>query len=180
MQWGSFMMEDIIIEEKKMKAMLMAAAGLLMFVASILLWIIGMNEKIMLYCIFGVILSIVFGIGFLILLSLTFESKPLLTITIDGIIDNSSAGSSVNIGFQDIERFCIVSLYGKNVIGVIPKDEKTFIDKLSTVKQMTAKSKVSKNCPPFFIRVERAKDMSLEDIFTLLKKRLDDYSCLYD
>lgn len=173
-------MEKIVIEERQSKAILMAIAALILLIVSMVLWINGMREKRILYWVPGFIATISFGIYFLVLLTRTLERKPLLTITFDGIIDSSSAGSVGYIAFQDIECFNIISLYGKKVIGVIPKDEEAFIDKLSPVKQGIARSNQNIKCPPFSIRVDRAKDMSLEDIFTLLKKRLDDYSCLYD
>ncbi len=173
-------MEEIIIEETKWKAILAAFAGFLMVSGSAALFILGMKAKAAFFWAAGFIGIIFFGIYFLILLTRTFESKALLTITFDGIIDNSSKSSAGYISFQDIERFCIVSLYGKKVIGIILKEESLLLGKLSPVKQAIAKSNINMKCPPFSIRADRARDMSLEDIFTLLKKRLDDYSSLYD
>ena len=173
-------MEKIVIEERQSKAIMIATVGLLLLLVSAAIWIFGIKEKIILFGIIGFIATIFCGIRFLGLLMVTFQRKPLLTITFDGIVDSSSASSVGYIAYQDIAHFCIVHLYGQKVIGVIPKDEEAFIDKLSPLIQEIAKTNINMKNPPFTIRVDRAKDMSLEDIFTLLKKRLDDYSCLYD
>lgn len=173
-------MEEIVIEKKKRKDMLKAAGGSLLVLASVALFSYGFRQKVTICWTVGIFAILFFGVYFLILLSRTLESTPLLTITFDGITDCSSKSSVGFISFQDIEEFSIISLYGKKVIGIIPKDEKEFINKLSPVKQVIAKSNVNMYFPPYSIRADRAKDMSLEDIFTLLKKRLDDYSCLYD
>jgi len=172
--------EKIVIEERQSKAIMIATVGLLMLLVSIVFWIFGLKEKIIVFGIIGFLATVFCGIRFLVLLMKTLQRKPLLTITFDGIVDSSSASSVGYIAYQDIARFCIVNLYGQEAIGVIPKDEETFIDKLSPLMQEVAKSNINSKNPPFSIRVDRAKDMSLEDIFTLLKKRLDDYSCLYD
>ncbi|NLZ80658.1 MAG: hypothetical protein GX913_02465 [Clostridiales bacterium] len=173
-------MEEIVIEKKKLKAMLKVAGGSLLVFASVMLFSYGLRQKIVIYWIMGLIAILFFGILFLNLLSGSLEMKPLLTITFDGIIDSSSKSSVGFISYQDIEEFCIIRLYGRKVIGIIPKDENDFINKLSPVKQVIAKSNVNMKFSPCTIRADRAKDMSLEDIFTLLKKRLDDYRCLYD
>lgn len=173
-------MEKIVIEERQSKAMRIAMIGFLCLISSVAVWIFGLKENRIIVRSIGFLATGFCGIRFLILLSLTFQRKPLLTITFDGIIDSSSTSSVGYIAFQDIERFYIVNLSGKDVIGVIPKDEEAFVDKLSPIKQGIARSNISTKLPPFTIRADKAKDMSLEDVFTLLKKRLEDYSCLYD
>jgi hypothetical protein len=170
-------MEKIVIEERQSGAMRLTAAGLLMLIVSIAIWYLGMKEKRILIWLIGFLSSVFFGIRFLILLGRTLESKPLITITFDGIIDSSSGSSVGYIPFQDIDHFIIME---QKEIGIIPKDIEQFINKLSPMKQKVALVNVKAKNPPLILRADRAKDMSLEDIFTLLKKRLDDYRSLYD
>lgn len=177
---GRFFVEKIVIEEKQSKTIKLMSIGLLLLIISVIVWILGMKANRILLWMAGLLSMIISSIGFLIYLGRALQRKPLLTITFDGIIDSTSGSSVGYIPFQDIERFCIVNNMGQKVIGVIPKDEKFFTDKLSPIKQKIAKSNIDNQAPPFTIRVDKAKDMSLEDIFTLLTKRLSDYSSLYD
>ncbi len=173
-------MEKIVIEAKQSKTIKLMLFGLLVLIISVIAWVLGMREKKVLQLMLGLLSMLVSGIAFLIYLGRALQRKPLLTITFDGIIDSSSGSSVGYIPFQDIERFCIINNMGQKVIGVVPKDEQFFMDKLSPMKQRIAKSNIGNQNPPFTIRVDKAKDMSLEDIFTLLTKRLNDYSSLYD
>ncbi|WFR57656.1 hypothetical protein QA584_00840 [Anaerocolumna sp. AGMB13025] len=173
-------MEKIVIEERQSKTIKLMSIGLLLLILSVIIWIIGMRERKTLLWITGLLSMIISGIGFLIYLGRALQRKPLLTITFDGIIDSSDRSSIGYIPFQDIEKFCIINNMGQRVIGVIPKDEPLFLDKLSPIKQKIAKCNIDNQHPPLTIHVEKAKDMSLEDIFTLLNKRLNDYSSLYD
>ncbi|MGB8452014.1 MAG: STM3941 family protein [Anaerocolumna sp.] len=173
-------MEKIVIEEKQSKTVKLMFLGLLLLILSVIVWILGMRERRTLVWMTGLVSMFISGIGFLIYLGRALQRKPLLTITFDGIIDSTSGSSVGYIPFQDIERFCIINNRGQKVIGVIPKDEKFFTDKLSPLKQRIAKNNIDNQSPPFTIYVDKAKDMSLEDIFTLLTKRLNDYSSLYD
>jgi len=172
--------EKIVIEEKQSKTIRRMLIGLLFIIVSVIVWILGMREKRILLSITGLLFMMVSGIGFLVYLGRSLQKKPLLAITFDGIIDSSSGGSVGYIPFQDIKSFCIVDNMGQKVIGVIPKDEKFFMEKLSPIKQRIAKNNIDHQSPPLTICVDKAKDMSLEDIFTLLTKRLNDYSSLYD
>jgi hypothetical protein len=172
--------EKIVIEEKQSKALRLMCLGFIMLVLSIIVWIYGIREKKIILTLLSFPSAIFFCIYFLLSLGRSVQRKPLLTITFDGIIDSSSNSSVGFIPFQDIDKFCIVNMMGQKVIGVIPKDENDFITKLSPLKQRIAKTNTNMQIPPLSIKVDKAKDMSLEDIFTLLKKRLDDYSSLYD
>jgi hypothetical protein len=172
--------EKIVIEEKQSRMIKLMSIGLLLLIVSVVVWISGMREKRILLWMTGLLAMIISGVEFIIYLGRALQRKPLLTITFDGIIDSTAGSSMGYISFQDIERFCIMNNMGQKAIGVIPKDEKFFKDKLSLGKQRIAKSNIDNQSPPFTIRVDKAKDMSLEDIFTLLTKRLNDYSSLYD
>lgn len=173
-------MEKIVIEEKQSKAVKLMLLGLLVFIISVIVWVTGMREKRVLLWLTGFIALVISGIATLIYLGQALQKKPLLTITFDGIIDSSSGGSVGFISFQDIKEFCIVEQMGKKTIGVIPKDEKLFTDKLSPLKQRIAKENIINQTAPLTIQADKAKDMSLEDILTLLTKRLKDYRSLYD
>jgi len=172
--------EKIVIEEKQSKTLRWMALSFILVIVSLVLWILGMRERRTLLWLTGFIAFVSFTLRLIVLMGKALQKKPLITITFDGIIDSSDGGSVGYIPFLDIESFCIVKLPEGKVIGVLPKDEHGFIEKLSPNKQRIARANLSMNYPPFSLRVENAKDMSLEDIFTLLKKRLDDYSSLYD
>lgn len=171
-------MEKIIVEEKQPLATLKAIYGFFMLLSAMIIWLVGMREKRLLFWILGFILTIFFAIRFFILYGKVRVKKPLLTITFDGIID-SSTQSIGYLKFQDIDHFVIEKIKDQEVIGIIPEDLEAFTKKLSPLKQEIAKNNVKLGYPPFTISVENAKDMTLHDIYTLLKKRLNDYGSLY-
>ena len=173
-------MEKIVIEKKQPKVFRIFMLCFLLMIVSFALWIIGMKERKTLLSTVGLIQSVVFIIDFFITISKTLQKKPLITITFDGIIDSSSDKSIGYIPFGDIEKFLIINKPDTKAIGIIPKNEDVFIRKLSPIKQEIARANVAKQQPPLALLLDNAKDMSLEDIYTLLKKRLNDYSCLYD
>ncbi len=173
-------MEKIVIEKKQTKIFRIFLLSFLLMIISFALWIIGLKERKTLLSIIGLLQSVVFTIGFFIALSKTLQKKPLITITFDGIIDSSSEKSTGYIPFGDIDKLLIINKPNMKAIGIIPKNEEVFIRKLSPVRQEIARINVAKQQPPLALYLDNAKDMSLEDIYTLLKKRLNDYSCLYD
>lgn len=173
-------MEKIVIEKKQTKVFRIFMLCFLLMIVSFTLWIIGMKERKTLLSIIGLIQSVVFTIGFFVCLSKILQKKPLITITFDGIIDSSSEKSIGYIPFGDIEKFLVINKPNIKAIGIIPKNEEIFIRKLSPIKQEIARANLAKQQPPLALALDNAKDMSLEDIYTLLKKRLNDYSCLYD
>jgi hypothetical protein len=172
--------EKIVIEKKQTKIFRMSMLCFLLMIVSFTLWIIGMKERKTLLSIVGLIQSVVFTISFFVYLTKTLQKKPLITITFDGIIDSSSEKSIGYIPFGDVEKFLIINKPDMKAIGIIPKNEEIFIRKLSPMKQEMARANLAKQQPPLALTLDSAKDMSLEDIYTLLKKRLNDYSCLYD
>jgi len=170
--------EKIIIEEKQTKAVRRCMQSFALLFLSVTLWVAGFRERYILLSFAGVIATIIFGIRCIINLLKASQKKSLITITFDGIIDSSSKGSVGLLSYQDIEQFCIVA--EDDAIGIIPRDEEAFIGKLSPLKQQTALVNKNNEKPVFLLFVGNAKDMSLEDIYTLLKKRLKDYRSLYD
>jgi hypothetical protein len=171
--------EKIIIEAKQPKAIKTAAGGFILLLLSISLCVIGMRDKRTVYWLIGFISSVFFLISFIILCGKTRIKKPLITITFDGIID-SSTNSVGYIPFKDIKQFTIVNVMGVEVLGIKPRDDEGFIKKLPPTMQNIARIRQEENHPPFTIDVSNAKDMTLKDIYTLLRKRLMDYSSLYD
>lgn len=173
-------MEKIVIEKKQTTAVKLLTLDLFLMLLSLLAWLYGKKERLIIMRMSGLFALIVLAIAFFVFLGHALESKPLLTITFDGIIDSTTSGSVGYIPFQDIENFTVTCLMSQKVIGIIPKDEDAFIEKLSPLKQKAALENLRLKYPPMSIRVDKAKDMSLEDIYTLLTKRLKDYSSLYD
>lgn len=173
-------MDNIVIEEKRSKANRLAAAGFGMFLISAALLVYGILYRQIIYLVIGIVATIFFGISFLISLTRALRSRPLLTITLDGIIDSSCTSAAGFISFLDIDRFESVNVFGQKAIGVVPKDTKEFLHKLKHTQRKNAEMNMKMNYPPVLIRVDTAKDMSIEDILSMLKKRLVDYSRLYD
>jgi hypothetical protein len=173
-------MNEIVIEKNNYKAFVIVLANLFFMIAAIAATIYGFGEDRMRYWLPGVIAIIGFLIGFLSAVASALQVKSLITITRDGIIDNSSLSAVGYISFDDIKEFIIITIYGKKQIAVIPKDVDIFLSKLSVVKRSMAKRNLNANLPPVTIPVGIAKDMEPEDILSMLKKRLTDYSSLYD
>ncbi|SHO49186.1 STM3941 family protein [Anaerocolumna xylanovorans] len=171
-------MEKIIIEEKQTKAVRCFMRSFALLFLAVTLWVTGLRERYMFLVLAGIIATVIFSISCIMNLSKASQKKPLITITFDGIIDGSSKNSIGMLSYQDIERFCIVK--EDDAIGIIPRDEESFIKKLSPIKQQKALDNKNYEKPVFLLYVGNARDMSLEDIYTLLKKRLDDYRSLYD
>jgi hypothetical protein len=173
-------MGEIVIEEMNYKAFALTMAYLFMLVAAVSVAILGGTKNKKGCLLIGIAVAIIFFIGFLWAFVKASKIKSLLTITMDGIIDNSSLGAVGFISFDDIKEFKIITLYNKNAIAVIPKNIDTFLSKLPTVKRRQVKRNIHLNLPPVAILVDLAKDMEPEDILTLLQKRLSDYSRLYE
>ena len=173
-------MEDIVIEELSARAYKIALSGGIMFIASMILWGFGRYEHSRLFKAIGVLGIVFFGISTAVALYRASKNKPLLTITTDGIIDTSCASGVGYIGYDEIESVEIVNIFGQHVIGVTPKNVNEYMKRLPKSKQRAAKMNIKMNYPPISIRVDTAKDMSIEDIYTMLLKRLKDYKSLFN
>ena len=172
-------MGDIIIEKINYKAFVVMLANLFFLIAATAIVILGLRENKAAYSFPGMGAALAFLIGFIISLVNVMQIKSLITITMEGIIDNSSLSAAGYIAFDDINEFLIVTVYGKKVIAVIPKNIDDFLSKLGGVKRRLAKRNINMNLPPVMIPVDLAKDMEPEDILSLLKKRLSDNNSLY-
>lgn len=173
-------MGDIIIEEINYKAFTIMMASFVLLIASAAVSVLGMVEKSTRYRVPGMILTFIFLIGFIGGVIKSAHPRALLTITREGIIDNSSISSMGYIPYDEILTFRVVTLYNKNAIEVVPKDISCFLSNLPAVKRSIIKKNIHLNLPPAVIYVELAKDMEPEDILTLMEKRLLDYNSLYD
>ncbi len=173
-------MGDIIIEESNYRAASLSLASLFLFIASLAIHIYGVSRDRKIFWLPALFAAILFFIGFIVAVSKAVKVRKLLTITVDGIIDNSSISGMGFISYDDIKEFRIVNLYRSRVIAVIPKDVDQFISKLSLGKRRQVKRNLIMKLPPVSINVDQAKDMEPEDILSLLQKRLSDYSRLYE
>lgn len=173
-------MGDIVIEEANYKAFAIGLGSLFMLIASIAVMVYGIKKNRMHLILLGILAALIFLVVLVRAVIKEAQVKNLLTITTDGIIDNSSIGAVGYISFDDIKEFQIVTLYNAKAIAVIPKNIDTFLSKLSVVKRRQVRRNIKMNLPPVSINVHMAKDMEPEDILSLLKKRLSDYSRLYE
>jgi hypothetical protein len=173
-------MGEIIIEEINYKAVVMLLANLFILIASVAITIFGFMEHKMRFWLPGIAAVIIFFLGFIGAIIKAMQVKKLITITHDGIIDHSSLSGVGFISFDDIKEFVIITIYNKKSIAVIPKNIDNFISTLNIVKRKLVKRNINMNLPPVTISVTLAKDMEPEDILSLLKKRLSDYSSLYE
>lgn len=173
-------MEEIIIEKINFKAFVILLSTLFLLIAAIAFTIYGFNEDRRSFSMLGILAIIALLIVFIAALVNARQVKSLITITRDGIIDNSSISGAGYISFDDIKEFMIITLYNRKSIAVIPKNIDSFLSKLSVVKRGIAKRNINLNLPPVTIPTHFAKDMEPEDILSLLIKRLSDYSRLYE
>lgn len=173
-------MGDIIIEEINYKALVLVLANLFLCIAAGAITLFGIREDKLRYWLPGVVISFLFLILLISSVLKAAKVRSLLTITRDGIIDNSSIGGVGFISFDEIKNFIIITVYNKKAIAVIPKNIDSFLSKLSVVKRRMVRRNLNLNLPPVTIHVDLAKDMEPEDILSLLQKRLADYSSLYE
>jgi hypothetical protein len=173
-------MGDIVIEEMNYKAFVILLANLFVFIAAGAIMIYGLREDKLRFWLPGLLAGCVLFITLIGSAIKALKVRKLLTITRDGIIDNSSIGGVGFISFDEIKEFMIVNIYNKRAIAVIPKNVDSFLSKLNVVKRRIVKRNLNMNLPPVTIMVDLAKDMEPEDILSLLQKRLTDYSSLYD
>lgn len=172
-------MREIVIEEQKSLLMKRILVAVLMVAASVAVLILGFVDEVLVMKLVGIAAIVYFALCLAVLIKRTLKLKPLLTITEESIIDSSAALSLGEVPFSEIERFEIINLYGQKSIGIVPMDAERFIERLSRAQKKNAKLCMERGYPPVSLRVDTAKDMTIEDIFSLLQKRLADYKSLY-
>lgn len=173
-------MGDIIIEEINYKAVAQVLGSFLLLIAAAAFTIYGIQHHRATYWAPGIIASAFLLILFTVMAVNSMKVRKLLTITHEGIIDSSSRGGIGFISFDDIKEFMIVNLYNKKAIAIIPNNVDSFLAHLSVVKRRLVKRNLNQNLPAVLIMLDLAKDIEPEDILSMLKKRLADYSSLFD
>lgn len=173
-------LERIIIEEKQSKAARLCLTGILLMVLCAMVSFFGVCYHMGVFTFVGGVGVIIFlGIS-IFFISKLLKPKALFTITMDGVENMTRVGEILFLPFDDIKQFYKVNMFGHEMIGVIPKNMEQFIHKLPAAKQRIARGNVKMSLPPVTLEVDMAKDMSIDDIISLLQKRLSDYSRLYD
>jgi hypothetical protein len=174
-------MGDIIIEETNHRAFAMLLANFFMLIASIAICIYGFMKENKLYIILGLITAGIFAVGFILSIAQVSKEKKLLIISMDGVNDCSSVGGGFGfISYKEIKEFVIIRQHNIERIGIILKNRKEFLSKLTNPNWKLAKRNLSFKQPAIQIHTELAKDMETEDILTLLQKRLRDNKRLYE
>ncbi len=173
-------MGEIVIEKMNFKDYIIVLVNLLLLIAAIAVILYGFEEHKARFWLPGLFLVTVFFFSFLVAVVNARQIKKLITITREGFIDNSYTTGRGFISFDEIKDFVIITVNYKECIAVIPKNLDCFLMKLNVVKRSVAKRNINSNLPPIIIPVNLAKDMDPEDILSLLKKRLADYSSLSD
>ena len=169
-------MENIVIEENQSEILRISLLNLLMTVLSGILLMFSIKKNMFICELISIVGLLFFGSYTVYHFMHLSKPKKLITITTDGIEDHFG---NEYIPFSEVKRFEIVNVFGQKMLGVIPKDTERFISNISAAKQRTARANMKMMLPPLTIRVDTALDMSIEDILSLLKKRLSDYSSLY-
>lgn len=172
--------EEIIIEKINYKAFVIVLATIFLLIAAFAITVYGFDEKKMRYWLPGIIALVGLFIGLIVALVDAKQVKRLITITREGVIDNSSISGVGYVSFDDIKEFIIIKIYNRKAIAIIPKNVDSLLSNLSMVKRSMAKRNINANLPPVLIATHLAKDMDPEDILSLLMKRLTDYSSLYE
>lgn len=173
-------MGEIVIEEMNYKAFISVFAYALLFIAFSVITAYGFIVHKLSNWVPGLMFTIVFLGFFVFSLAKALQVKKLITIKIDGIIDDSTNSGVGFISFDDIKEFTIITFYNKEAIAVMPKNIDSFLSKFNVMKRRLMKRNISLNLPPVIINVDMAKDMAPKDILSLLQKRLSDYSSLYE
>lgn len=173
-------MGEIVIEKINYKAYILAFINFIVLVLAAAAMFYGFRIHKARYWIPGLFGSIGLFLSFTLAVVNAMQVKKLITITREGVIDNSSISGVGFISFDEIKEFIIVTVNYKKSIAIIPKNVDSFLSKLSVVKRGLARRNINSNLPPVLIPVNLAKDMDPEDILSLLRKRLTDYSSLDD
>lgn len=168
-------MKEIVIEEQKSLLMKRVRVAAIMVVASVAVLVLGFIDNVLVMKFLGIAATIYFLLCFVVLVKRAWNVKPLLIITEESVVDSSLALSLGEILFSEVERFEIVNVYGQRTIGVVPVDIEQFMERLTKTQKKNAKLCLDRGYPPVSLRVDTAKDMTIEDIFALLEKRLEEY-----
>ena len=173
-------MEDIVIEEMNYKSFAILLGNLFLLIAAGAAAVYGFGKHRAAYWLPGTMFGCLLLVSFIACIVKAAQVRKLITITMDGIVDQSTNGGVGFISFDDIKEFLVVTIYNKKAIAVIPKNIDSFLSKFNVMRRRQIKRNLKLNLPPVIIFVDLAKDMDPEDILSLLHKRLADYSSLYE
>jgi len=168
-------MPDIIIEEINYRAIIRSLINVSIFAVAIMLVVYGFEHGKIGCWLPGLIIAVIVSFFLIDSLLEAVKEKRLITITRDGIIDNSSGLGFIS--FDDIQEFKLVTIHNKKAIAIIPKNMRKFVEE-HNIETQKVKRYAGRESAPVVIFVNRAKDMAAEDILTLLQKRLADIACL--
>lgn len=168
-------MKEIVIEEQKSLLMKRVGVAAIMVAASVAVLVLGFVDNVLIMKLLGIAATAYFLLCLVVLAKRAWNIKPLLVIREDSVVDSSSAYSLGEILFSEVERFEIVNVYGQRTIGIVPVDTEQFMERLPNSQKKNAKLCLDRGYPPVSLRVDTAKDMTIEDVFALLEKRLADY-----
>ena len=168
-------MKEFVIEEEKSLLMKRVRVAVLMVIASVAVLVLGFVDNVLVMKLLGIAATAYFLLCLVVLVKRALNKKPLLVITDESVVDSSLALSLGKILFSEVERFEIVNVYGQRTIGIVPVDTEQFMERLTKTQKQNAKLCLERGYPPVSLRVDTAKDMTIEDIFALLQKRLEVY-----
>ncbi|WP_343210079.1 STM3941 family protein [Anaerolentibacter hominis] len=166
-------MEDIVIREQHSKVVKTIVMGFMMMAASVGILLVGLNEQVIIYTLIGILGAVFFGVCFVIWIIRAGRPKPLLIIKADGIVDSSSAVSAGFLPFDQIERFSIIASMGQKFIGVHMKDSAGYLEQLVSTRRKAAESNIKLGFPPVCIRMDTLDGWTLEEVYQILKERLE-------
>ena len=93
------------------------------------------SEKIWLSVI-GIVLIILFGLCFYYYINILIKGKPALTITEEGIIDNSSFIGAGLVRWEDIEDIDFINFSNQIFLGIFTFDPDLIVDRTSGFKKL--------------------------------------------
>ena len=172
-------LQDIVIEENKKRIKYMLLLDLIMLAASAAVLWVGFHDKSIMFKLVGAAGIIYFLAGLFAIAARIVKEKPLLIIKEEGVVDSSSASSTGFISYLDIDHVEMIDIMGQKAIGLVMCDNEKFMETLPAVKKNNIKNNLKLNYPAVILRVNTAKDMEIKDIYTLLKKRVEDFRALY-
>lgn len=155
-------MEEIIIKQSFKKQITLTFMGILMLFLSFLTY----NTAEILYSskfakiflkITGLIGIIFFGLAFLFIIYRLFKPKNILTINIDGFIDNSSAISLGYIPWSEVEKIKEFKVISERFIGVELKNEEEYLKRTSNIKLKLLKINLKIGYPIISINLNSTK-----------------------
>ena len=93
------------------------------------------SEKIWLSAI-GIVLVVLFGLCFCYYINVLIKGKPALTITEEGIIDNSSFIGAGLVRWEDIEDIDFINFSNQIFLGIFTFDPDLIVDRTSGFKRL--------------------------------------------